>query len=61
LQSAEQTIRANRPILGISIYHKRLDLIDIPIYLKKLVPEYRFYFRVHKKLAIDTVLYAVAR
>jgi hypothetical protein len=30
-------------------------------YLKSLVPEYRFYFRVHKPMAIDAVLYASAR
>jgi FkbM family methyltransferase len=59
LKGAEQTIRRNKPILGISIYHKERDLIDIPQYIKEIVPEYRFYFRVHKKLAIDTVLYAV--
>jgi FkbM family methyltransferase len=59
LKGAEQTIRRHRPILGISIYHKERDLIDIPQYIKELVPEYRFYFRVHKKLAIDTVLYAM--
>ncbi|MDR1115891.1 MAG: FkbM family methyltransferase [Tannerella sp.] len=59
LKGAEQTIRNNRPVLGISIYHKQRDLINIPGYIKEIVPEYRFYFRVHKKLAIDTVLYAV--
>jgi FkbM family methyltransferase len=59
LMGAEQTIRANRPTLGISIYHRERDLLDIPAYIHSLVPEYRFYFRVHKKLAIDTVLYAV--
>lgn len=61
LKGAEKTILANRPILGISIYHKKRDLIDIPAYIKQLAPEYKFYFRVHKKLAIDTVMYAVAR
>jgi FkbM family methyltransferase len=60
LNGAEQTIRTCRPILGISIYHKKSDLIDIPVRIRSLVPEYRFYFRVHKKLAIDAVLYAVA-
>ncbi|MDR1747346.1 MAG: FkbM family methyltransferase [Tannerella sp.] len=60
LEGAERTILENHPLLGISIYHKQQDLINIPAYLKKLVPEYRFYFRVHKKLAIDTVMYAVA-
>ena len=59
LKGAEQTIRRNKPILGISIYHKERDLIDIPVYIKSIVPEYKFYFRVHKKLAIDTVLYGV--
>jgi FkbM family methyltransferase len=59
LKGAEETIRRHRPILGISIYHRERDLIDIPRYIETLVPEYRFYFRVHKKLAIDTVLYAM--
>jgi len=60
LKGAEQTIRRCKPVLGISIYHKPQDLIDIPLYIKSIVPEYKFYFRVHKKLAIDTVLYGVA-
>ncbi|MDR3251537.1 MAG: FkbM family methyltransferase [Tannerella sp.] len=59
LKGAEQTIRKYKPILGISIYHRQSDLTDIPAYIKKIAPEYEFYFRVHKKLAIDTVLYAV--
>jgi len=59
LQGAEQTIRAYKPVLGISIYHKKRDLIDIPLYIKEIAPDYRFYFRVHKKLAIDTVLYGM--
>jgi len=59
LQGAEQTIRTCKPVLGISIYHKESDLIDIPLYIKKIAPGYQFYFRVHKKLAIDTVLYGV--
>ena len=61
LKGAEQTIRRNKPILGISIYHKERDLVDIPRYIKEIVPEYKFYFRVHKKIAIDTVLYAIIK
>jgi FkbM family methyltransferase len=61
LKGAEQTIRRNLPVLGVSIYHKERDLIDIPLYIKEIVPEYKFYFRVHKKIAIDTVLYAVMK
>ena len=59
LKGAEQTIKKYKPILGISIYHKQSDLIDIPQYIQEIVPEYKFYFRVHKKLAIDTVLYGI--
>ncbi|MDR0572679.1 MAG: FkbM family methyltransferase [Tannerella sp.] len=61
LKGAEQTIRKYKPVLGISIYHKVRDLIDIPMYIKEIAPEYKFYFRVHKKLAIDTVLYGVVK
>ena len=61
LKGAEQTILQHKPLLGISIYHRERDLIDIPAYIQKLVPEYKFYFRVHKKLAFDTVLYATIR
>ena len=59
LKGAERTIREYKPILGISIYHKERDLIDIPKFISGIVPEYKYYFRVHKKLAIDTVLYAI--
>ena len=61
LKGAEQTIRTFKPLLGISIYHKERDLIDVPAYINYIVPEYQFYFRVHKKLAIDTVLYGVVK
>jgi FkbM family methyltransferase len=59
LHGARQTILAHRPLLGISIYHRQRDLIDIPAFIRSVGPEYRFYFRVHKKLAIDAILYAV--
>jgi len=61
LIGAESTIRRNRPIMAISAYHKRRDCIDIPAFLKRVVPEYKFYFRLHKPLAIDAVLYATCR
>ena len=61
LRGAENTIREHKPILGISIYHKERDLIDIPLYISSIVPEYKFYFRVHKKLPIDTVLYGIIK
>jgi len=59
LKGAKQTILKYKPTLGVSIYHKQSDLVAIPEYVKSLIPDYRFFFRVHKKLAIDTILYCI--
>ncbi|MFA5301798.1 MAG: FkbM family methyltransferase [Bacteroidales bacterium] len=61
LQGARQTLLKYRPLLALAAYHKKDDIPVLVDYLKTLVPEYRFYFRVHKPMAIDAVLYASAR
>lgn len=61
LQGARQTILQYKPLLALAAYHKKDDIPVLISYLKTLVPEYRFYFRVHKPMAIDAVLYASAR
>lgn len=61
LKGAASVIKKHKPTLAISAYHKRMDCINIPKYLKELVPPYKFYFRLHKPIAIDAVLYAVAK
>lgn len=48
------------PKLSISIYHKLGDFIDIPLYIKKIAPEYKLYLRHHPYLpSWETILYAV--
>lgn len=59
LKGAEQTIRRNRPKLAVCVYHKPGDLFEIPLFIKSLAPEYRFYLRQHQPVACETVLYAV--
>lgn len=60
LKGAQETIRRDRPKLAICIYHKTDDLWELPLYIKNLVPEYRFYIRHHLERSIcDTVLYAI--
>lgn len=62
LHGAKRTITENRPTLAVCVYHRPEDILDIWNYLRKLVPEYRFYLRHHTKNAgWDTVLYAVAK
>lgn len=59
LYGAERTIKAYHPMLYISAYHKKDDLFKIYQYLVSLYPKYKFFFRCHKYLAIDAVLYAI--
>ena len=59
LKGAEQTIRKNRPILTICIYHSDEDMIRIPQYLYNLGLDYRFYIRQHGFDEFDTVMYAI--
>nr|WP_325212014.1 FkbM family methyltransferase [uncultured Oscillibacter sp.] len=59
LHGAEKQIRENHPKLAVCVYHKNEDILEIWDYLRKLVPEYRFYLRHHTMAGAETVLYAV--
>ncbi len=58
LIGAQETIREFKPKMAICIYHRMDDIIKIPRFLKKLVPEYKFKVRQHSKSMLETVLYA---
>jgi len=58
LIGAQQLIQKNRPKLAICVYHKPQDLIEIPQFIKKLVPEYKLWLRHHQFISWETVLYA---
>ncbi len=59
LKGAERVIKKDRPKLAICIYHKPEDMITLPMYIKSLVPEYRFYLRSYSNSYNEIVLYAV--
>lgn len=59
LLGAEKTIKKYRPKLAISLYHKEEDIIDIPLYLLQLIPDYKFYLRHYSTTREETVLYAI--
>lgn len=59
LKGAKNTIQRDKPKLAICIYHKPEDMTEIPLYIKSLVPEYKFYIRHHSNSYAETVLYAV--
>ncbi|MHB8138828.1 MAG: FkbM family methyltransferase [Smithellaceae bacterium] len=59
LSGAEEIIKKQKPKLAICVYHKPEHLWEIPLYLKKIVPGYKIYFRHHTPLEYETVCYAV--
>ena len=61
LKGLAKTIRTQKPKMAVCIYHLMDDIVDIPTYLNKLVPEYRFVVRQHVESILDTVLYAEAK
>lgn len=60
LEGARETIQRFRPKLAISLYHKPLDIIDIPLWLAQNFPFYKLFldhYTIHHE---ETVLYATA-
>lgn len=59
LKGAKEIIKRDSPKLAICIYHKPEDIITIPLYIKELVPQYKFYLRSYSNADNEMVLYAV--
>lgn len=60
LKGAEKTIKEGRPKLAICLYHQPRDFFEIPIYIKKLNPDYKLFVHHHHTCHDwETVLYAI--
>lgn len=59
LKGAAEMIKRDKPDLAICIYHKNEDIVDIPEYILRLNPGYKFYIRHYSCYTWETVLYAV--
>lgn len=58
LEGAKNIITRDKPKLAISIYHKNVDVLELPLYILQLVPEYKLYIRHYDLDMGETVLYA---
>lgn len=59
LKGSREIIKKHKPRLAICIYHKKEDFVEIPAFIKELVPEYKLYVRHYSNDAGETVLYAI--
>ena len=61
LCGASKTIKRDKPVLAICVYHRKGDMLAIMDLLHSLVPEYRFWLRHDGSLTDDTVLFAMQK
>lgn len=59
LKGAVNTIKAYKPRMAISIYHKPSDIYEIPELLMTYRTDYKFYIRHYTSYMWETVLYAI--
>ena len=55
---AKRIIKQDSPDLAISVYHIIDDYYRLPLLIKELSPNYRFYLRSHSSCTMETILYA---
>lgn len=61
IKGAESLIKKNRPVIAASLYHNLKELVNVPLVLHGLVPEYRFFMRHYSTGTSESVLYAVRK
>lgn len=59
LQGARGSIERNLPILAICVYHQPDHLWQIPLFIRSLSNQYRFFLRPHNEGGWDLVCYAI--
>lgn len=59
LHGGIRTIKKNRPIMAICVYHKLFDYVRIPRYLHDELDGYTFFIRQHQWTLGKTILYCI--
>ena len=58
IEGAKDTIVNEKPRLALCIYHKPMDIIEIPSRILELVPEYKLFIRHYGSHFGEEVMYA---
>lgn len=61
LKGGIKMIKEHRPQLAISIYHSSEDFVNIPLYLKENLENYKFRLGHYSPKLSETVLYAIPK
>lgn len=59
LEGAKKIIASQKPVLAICIYHSPEDMLELPVFIKSLNPEYKIYIRHYTEMTYETVCYAI--
>ena len=59
LVGGANTIRENKPVLAVCLYHRPEDLWDLPLLIRSIQPEYALFVRRHSDERWETVCYAI--
>lgn len=61
LHGMTQTLIDHRPQLAICIYHNKMDFIEIPLFLDRVLDHYHLHLGHYSPSFSETVLYAIPR
>lgn len=59
IRGAEKKIKTWKPMLAIAVYHRPEDIWQIPLAIRELRPDYKFYLRHYTQFYHETVLYCI--
>ena len=59
LLGAEKTIKKNKPVIAVCVYHNQSDFFRIPQLLISYNPNYQIYFRHYTQGVCESVMYFV--
>lgn len=61
IKGLEKTIKTQKPVIAMSLYHKPKDIFELPNAILNIDNNYSLYIRQHYYNSFDCVLYAVPR